>query len=101
MNSSNISRNSTGGSWNHTHTANLPNHLHSISLTTGSSTDKLNNGFAVSTTGLLTLDTKTQGHTHTVTGNTGSPTSTVAITINKYSTLPPYYSLTYLIFVGY
>ena len=132
----NYSPNDTGGSADAvlvSHTHNLQNHVHGVSLT--SSTNTHNHGisdpghfhttndyvarsnyaeprnFGVGTDGNLNstgnTNSKTTGitinndsHSHTVSGNTGTPSSNTTDTLGESATnknLPPYYALIYII----
>ena len=107
----------TGGSKNAvlvTHTHNLQNHVHGFSATTDSqgahvhsytfhnSSTTLDNdeGNATIYPNLTTSNTGSAGaHTHTVSGNTGTPSTNTTDTLGESAgnkNLPPYYALCYI-----
>ena len=116
---SSYSSKDTGGSKDAvlvTHTHNLQNHVHGINLTTnnpgnhthsytflqkndGDSLDRGgNNAYSRTTTSATTSGAG--GHTHTVSGNTGTPSTNTTDTLGESATnknLQPYYALIYII----
>ena len=120
-NSYNVS--ATGGSKDAvlvTHTHNLQNHVHGISLTTNNPGDHDHNvdvlaefasthgtwqtggGYRQVHTGgthRKPITSDAGGHTHTVSGNTGTPATNTTDTLGESATdknLPPYYALCYI-----
>ena len=113
------SRHNTGGSKDAvlvSHTHNLQNHVHGVNLTTndpGNHTHTyidqyvvINNGYRPwpannNDCAARNVNTSSGGaHTHTVSGNTGSPSTNTTDTLGESATnknLPPYYALIYII----
>ena len=116
---SSYGRNDTGGSKDAvlvTHTHNLQNHVHGINLTTNDPGNHqhtyidqyvvINNGYrpwpaSNNDCAARNVNTGSGGaHTHTVSGNTGNPSTNTTDTLGESATnknLPPYYALYYII----
>ena len=99
-----------------THTHNLQNHVHGVNLTTNDPGNHqhtyidqyvvINNGYrpwpaSNNDCAARNVNTGSGGaHTHTVSGNTGSPSTNTTDTLGESATnknLPPYYALIYII----
>ena len=113
------SRHNTGGSKDAvlvSHTHNLQNHVHGVNLTTNDPGNHnhtyidqyvvINNGYRPwpannNDCAARNVNTGSGGaHTHTVSGNTGSPSTNTTDTLGESATnknLPPYYALIYII----
>ncbi len=119
-----VSPGATGGSANAvlvSHTHNLQNHVHGVNLTSNNPGDHDHNvdvlaefasthgtwqtggGYRQVHTGgthRKPITSDAGGHTHTVSGNTGTPSTNTTDTLGESATnknLPPYYSLAYII----